>query len=157
MDLVNGIIPSRSPSVPRSISKRLTLTTTCTFTPREIHLFSLAFRALEIGLLQTPSLHPDLYATVIFTDKDTVEIKTDSEHLGNWVPIIIYSMHRIRSKRYSDAQFMAITLEELCHCFWAIRDEKAVQDKVMELLHLMLPNVQKSDVYNPNWTPDERK
>lgn len=155
MQLENAIATSPAPSVPERLKDRLVLSTTCAFTKHEYELFSIAFSALDKALQSSPSPSLGIHAWVIFTDTDTVSICDPPEDraLGRYLSIITYNLQRIRAAKYNDIQFLTVALEELCHCFWCIRDELAVEDKVLELMHLIFPALQKSDLYNLDWSP----
>lgn len=156
MIIKNGRPLPESLSIPASLSGRLYLAGTCDLYDREIRLFNQAFIAVEKALILHPSPDPGIYANVIFTDNDTISIQefANSNVFGRFLPLIIYNMHTIRRYDLSDAQFVAIALEELAHCLWAINDENAVNDKVMDIFRLIWPSVQKTDVYSPNSTEE---
>ena len=153
MDLVNAVV-TKCPRIPSPLSNRLIITTTCPLLPEEIQVFNNAFCALSLALSADKSVNPNMYINLVFTDSDTVSMSiSDGDEWGYYVPMAIYPVHRWRMKNMNHIGMLACALEELCHHFWSIRDELLVQDKVIELIQTIMPNVRKSDVYNPNWTP----
>ena len=147
MRLHNAISVLFAPAVPSVLKDRLYLATNCPFAPMEVQVFSLAFALIAEQLQSHPSPDPGIYVTAIFTDTDTLSFEIDPNDMGNFMPVIIYPLHKLRAQKYTDLQLLTIALEELCHCFWAIRDEIQVTDTVFDIVHDMYPSVRKKDLY----------
>lgn len=80
--------------------------------------------------------------TLIFTEDGNFTIKNHSSSWGGFAAsIIVYNMSFIRSLPHINYQF-AVFLEELCHHFWNITDERIVKHKVREIVQLRMPQIQ---------------
>jgi len=53
----------------------------------------------------------------------------------------------MRDKAYDDLTFLVIALEELCHCFYGLKDGEGVEEKVEEVLRFIYPGIQLPDSY----------
>ncbi len=152
MKLVNGLSGVSVPAVPASLKDRLFVATLCELSEQELFLFTQAFVVLDMELKKHPSPVPGWFTTVVFLNASRVSVELDEDQLGAYTTMIFIPMDKIRSRNASHLLISQIIFEELAHCFWFIRDEHLVQDKVLDLLRYIYPAVRKSDVYNPNWT-----
>lgn len=82
----------------------------------------------------------------IITDRDTIEVKSDSNERGLYMELCVFLVHRW--KKYNRVQIFTIILEELCHCIWRIEDEVEVKHKVVEVYKQMLPSITIDKLYN---------
>lgn len=154
--LLCNSIRTASPYIVESLKDRITLLSTCVLSEKEQIFFGKAFAALAAEIDKCPPPCNHAHVNIIFADNDFVNIQVETNEMGLYVPIIIYPLHKIRAANYTDLKFYAIIFEELAHCFWFIRDEYLVQDKVIDLLRHISPNVQKSDVYNMCWSLNDQ-
>lgn len=152
--LLDSAVTSPGPHIPERLKNRLFPITTCILRQGEISAFTLAFHALDLALASDPSVPSGLWANVLFVDRDSVTLNLDPGILGNHLPLVIYPLHRWRERELDSVHMMACALEELCHHFWSIRDETLVKDKVIELIQLVFPKIERSDIFVPNWSPD---
>lgn len=148
--------PSFLPSVPSRLSNQIYIATTCGLSFNEIQAFENVFRGLDALIAEDESVNPNMYISIICSDRDTVCITiNDPDALGRQLNLAILPIRRWRMRHLSQLQMETCIAEELCHYFWNIRDESLVRFQVLSLLQRIYPNVQLSDAYSPNWTPDD--
>ena len=144
------------PSVPKRLSNRVYVTTTCMLSFSEIQAFENVLRGLDALLSEDESVNPNMYISIICSDRDTVCITIDDpDALGRQLNLAILPIRRWRMRHLNQLQMDTCIAEELCHYFWNITDENLVRFQVLSLLQRIRPIVQLSDVYDPNWTPDD--
>lgn len=140
------------PPLPPSLQNRIYLLSTCDLSPAEILVFTQAFAVFSIVLESDASVNPNIWANVVIMDRDTISLTLDNPaDRGVHAPMILLPIHRWRAAKYNALGMYACIFEELCHHFWCIRDEIAVKKKVFSIIQIIYPNLQFSDLYNPNW------
>ena len=77
------------------------------------------------------TIKPELWAHVIFAGLPLLTFQMD-DVAGSFAPLIIYPVYAWRAKKLDAYGMIAAMVEELCHCFWSIRDENLVKDKDRE-------------------------
>lgn len=138
--------------IPESLlAGRVKIINVCKIEETELKAFNDALLALEIALNNDHEVAPGLFVMMIVTDKDTVDLTLDGqEQLGLYTSIAIIPIHRWRAHSIPYLKMLAISLEELCHCFWSIRDESIVKDKVVSVIQLIHPEVKRDDLFTEN-------
>ena len=148
MKLKHSILTS-VPAVPDTISPHLTMLSTCPLTPREYNLVNLSLSLIARYIASGNKIIDTIHANMVFFNKDELTILFDDENTyGNYTAFIMYPLYLWRSKNLSDLQILVCLLEEMCHCFWLIRDELAVKHKVVDVLKLLSPDISFSSVFS---------
>lgn len=84
---------------------------------------------------------------IFFTPDGNLEIINRSKaYWGVTFSLIIYSIDKFRQKG-NPIYYCTIFLEELCHHFWNIEDEKLVKHKVLEIMQNLKTDFVLSDIY----------
>lgn len=83
---------------------------------------------------------------MFFTERGKINLEMDTSPLGNYFWLI--TIHTEKVQNYEPVKILAIIVEELCHHFWSIRDERHVKYKVMEVLNQLYPKLEIDDIFN---------
>ena len=120
---------------PEKTKERVTLLTTCILNSTECQAVSLAFIAIDRAIFpgNIPAI-PDIHVNIIFYCEDEIVFEMDDLGFGFFGNMILLPVHRWRSERHCVERIAYTIIEELCHCFFNIRDEVAVKEKTVELL-----------------------
>ena len=130
------------PHVPRPLSTHIIQQSTCELKDEEKKGGNEAFHLFNLYIQNYP-IQKGSAAYVIYFDYQLNLIPEDNL-LGQFVPLVALPLHLIRQKEEYSADFvMLILLEELCHCFYQIRNEYLVKTKALSVLHI-------DDKYKPN-------
>lgn len=147
--LANGISTTYSADTnPLFDGETIQVGATCELTDAEIRAFDSAM-ALLYGGLQTDRMYPPVRRAIIYfigEDSFTLSLPNPLTY-GGYASIIIYPVSRWRAKCFSNNQMVVVMLEELCHCFYDIRDEYLVKEKVTALIRREFPNMTLNSLY----------
>lgn len=142
-------ISAIGPAVPASLKSRIQLVTTCTFTTREIVIFSNAFQVFAGYIAGNQDIKPEAHLTALFLDKDDFSLALEGQSdFGLSLSIVIYPLHRWRAVNIGNQCMYACIFEELCHYFFSISDEIAVKYKVAEIMRIIFPDFEVDSFYN---------
>lgn len=135
--------------VPQILVNQITQCTTCAFLPEEIQAIGWAYQALAIAAEKDPQFCKLIDAAIFFFDNDEVAITIEDAPSvrGHFLPTILIPLHRWRASQYGSKQILVIMLEELCHCFFLIRDELEVKKKVTEVFQYIRPGTNINELY----------
>lgn len=127
--------------IPNSMRNKISATTNCDLTKDEIVMFNTAIKALSEYI---DSKHIDLtdcyILNVFFTYDGSISLSEEDDSVcGFQCQFALYRMKKVRS--FNDNQMtLFIFLEELCHYFFRIYDEKIVKYKVEEIYKSIYPS-----------------
>lgn len=148
---LKNAIDTLFPHIPDNLLPHLTVHSTCTLTDREIQIIGLGLKLVgqyvETGNEIIQTIHTNM---VTYDTDELTTIHDDEETLGNNVSYILYPVHRWRKRNLGDLQILTCVIEEMCHCFWIIRDEVIVKYKVVEILKQLSPEIAFETVYTGN-------
>lgn len=83
--------------------------------------------------------------TCIFIGSDRFEISLDPEQIAICMKLAVYPLPRLVP--FIGKPFLyAILAEELCHLIWEISDEVIINDKVVDVLRNIFPNLTKESL-----------
>lgn len=71
----------------------------------------------------------------------------ESRNAGNYMPLIIYPLHKFRALHFPDFTILTVALEELCHCFFMENDEEKVKYIVLDVARCKYPELRLNDLY----------
>lgn len=131
LQLINARFPEKQPTIPESLKRRISIFYTCELTDTECDMFSRVLVGLERMLEQDTTIKPELWAHVVFAGLPLLAFQMD-DVAGSFAPLVIYPVYAWRAKKLDAYGMIAAMVEELCHCFWSIRDENLVKDKDRE-------------------------
>lgn len=134
MNLIGAVFPVAQPVIPESLKRRIDIYYTCELNEVEIDAFSKVLVGLQTMLSKDVTIQSELWAHVIFAGSPTLIFQLPSDAGGEFAPFIVYPVYIWRNRGYSKEQIMLAMVEELCHCFWSIRDETRVKSKVIEFM-----------------------
>lgn len=127
------LLSQYQPVVPNSLRKRIDFYYTCELTKTEASSLTRVLVGLEKMLANDSSIKPELWAHIVFLGDKNVHLEFE-DYGGEYSPFIWYKVYGWRELNYTPEQTMLVMTEELCHCFWSIRDEAIVKEKVKELM-----------------------
>lgn len=91
----------------------------------------------------------ELRPTNLFFSKDgSINLHMDENTLGNVISLI--SINATKTANYEPVKILTIIVEELCHYFFNIHDEKEVKYKVIEVLNIKYPLLEIEDIFDMN-------
>lgn len=140
MKLVDAKSFPKKINIPDIASNKVTVVTNCVLTEDEVVLFNASIKAVcEYIQRNNISLNDHFAFNVIFTEDGSFAFEEDGNGtLGNQFQLATYNISRLRSLNDSEMTLF-VFLEELCHYFFRISDEKAVKYKVEEIFKIFHP------------------
>ncbi|MBC5688235.1 hypothetical protein H8S37_04735 [Mediterraneibacter sp. NSJ-55] len=141
--VIKNQIQIPSVSVMPGFGSKINLSSNTTVTARECKLFEIALHMVcKLYQHEKRNLSEFPKMNILFTYDFTFEFQNNSAtNLGLYMNLIIYSMQNIRNNIITELNYLAIYIEELCHCVWHIDDELIVKNKVIEVFKLSGLNV----------------
>ena len=134
MVLNNVISCQYGPAVPQSLIGCLEFRTTCEIREEEAKLTTYCINCLAKQLQYDGiDVKELLRVTAIFSPDGGFALSMPQSVSGAQFCLIAYPIQRWRDANYDKEQIATCILEELCHHFWAIKDELAVKHKVVEI------------------------
>lgn len=140
MKLVDAKSFPKQINIPSIATNKVTVLTNCMLTEDEVTLFNASIKAV-CEYIQNSNISLDDYFAfnVIFTTDGSFAFKVEgSGSLGHQFQLAIYNMDRLRNLNDSE-MMLFVFLEELCHYFFRISDEKAVKYRVEEIFKIFHP------------------
>lgn len=137
MKLVGACFPAQQPIIPESLKHRIDIYYTCELTEVERDAFSKVLVGLEQMLKLDITIKPELWVHVIFVGSPNLVFTLDADAGGSFAPFIMYPVYMWRASQYTKEQIILCMVEELCHCFWSIRDENRVKQKDIQFMKAM--------------------
>ena len=129
MKLIDACFPEKQPMIPESLKRRIDIHYTCELTEVECDAFSRVLIGLERMLKRDVTIKSELWTHVLFAGSPLLIFALDGDSGGGFAPFAVYPVYKWRSSKYTKEQIILCMVEELCHCFWSIRDETRVKQK----------------------------
>lgn len=140
MKLIDFKSFSKPVNIPNIATNKVTVLTNCVLSEDEITMFNASIKAV-CEYIQKHNICLDEYFAfnVIFTNDGSFSFKQEGQNaIGCQFQLAVYNMNKIRS--FNDSQMtLFVFLEELCHYFFRISDEKAVKYRVEEVFKIFSP------------------
>ena len=140
MILVGAKTFSKQINIPDIAKNKVTVLTNCVLTDDEIILFNASIKAV-CEYIQNNNIYLDDYFSfnIIFTSNGSFAFEENNDKtLGYQFQLAIYNMDKIR--KFKDNEMMLfVFLEELCHYFFRISDEKDVKYRAEEIFKIFHP------------------
>lgn len=145
--LVNAKIGCKCPIIDSRLKNIVYFNSNCFIPEFIITQFEKCFTALADQLESENFFENENipYVTCIIIEHDMFSIQLEKDVLGSVMSFAVYPM--LRWDGLHEIHICACILEELCHFFWNIRDEKSVNYKVIEVLNRIYPNVKIDQIY----------
>ena len=125
---------------PRFFSDKLQVSSTCELDSQIVKAFNGVLLMLVDPMKEEGMNSPDFQALVYFIDADDFSIQLIEESTqGLYFPVVVYPVNRWRKINLSEHSIMVAMLEELVHCFFRIRDESLVKQKMLEVVQRYYP------------------
>lgn len=137
MKLIDACFPEKQPAIPESLKRRIDIHYTCELTEVECDAFSRVLIGLERMLKRDVTIKSELWTHVLFAGSPLLIFALDGDSGGGFAPFTVYPVYKWRSSKYTKEQIILCMVEELCHCFWSIRDETRVKQKVIEFMKIL--------------------
>lgn len=140
MQLVDAKSFPKRINIPTVAINKVTVLTNCLLTKDEVTMFNSSIKAV-CEYIQNANISLDDYFAfnVIFTEDGLFAFKNDiCNSLGQQFQLAIYDMNKLRNLKDNE-MMLFVFLEELCHYFFRISDEKAVKYKVEEIFKIFHP------------------
>jgi len=155
--LEGAIFDTPIPAIDERLKGKLILATT-TLIPEMIgKLMEQSFWAVAEQLQEEGKLKNISKVYCIITPDGDFTIKRAEKRLAYYISnIVVYPVRIWLNERYEDILVLTCIIEELCHCFWGIDDEVAVNYKVLEVMKRIKADVVMSDLYNLNWMEEHK-
>lgn len=145
------------PKIDERFNGKLILITTTPIPEKIGRLMEQSFWALAEQLQEEGRLKDIAKVYCIITPDGDFTIKCDGKRLAYYISnIVVYPIQIWTDKRYGDILVLTCIIEELCHCFWGIDDEVAVNYKVLEVMKRIKSDVVMSDLYNIKWMEEHK-
>ncbi|KML40622.1 hypothetical protein [Cytobacillus firmus] len=154
--LINAVT-SPGPSVPETLTGKLSFLANCPLTQEEANEFNLILNELANELEEDGITREDLTrVTAIFTRDNKFEIEDvgDDPALGLHFSLAVYAMDRIRDKRREVGQIasLMVYIEELVHHYWRLEDEVETKVKAARILsRIYNQEIQVTDLFPREW------
>ena len=131
MVLMHASTSRSAPQIPLALKTRLQFTTTCEISKEEAAYFTICINALWATLQEEKQPITETIVNCCIVDSDSIGFSfSGDDAIGMYFPLIIYPIHRWRNQHFTEIQWIACILEELCHHFYATFDEDIVKDHV---------------------------
>lgn len=145
------------PQIDERLNGKLILITT-TLIPENIgRLMEQSFGAVAEQLEHENKLKDISKVYCIITPNGDFTVKRDEKELAYYINnIAVYPIQIWQNELKGDTLVLTCIIEELCHCFWGIYDEVAVNYKVLEVIKRIKPDIEMSDLYNVNWMEEHK-
>lgn len=146
MNLVGAKSFPKQINIPTIAINKVTVLTNCILTETEVTLFNASIKAV-CEYIQNENISLDDYFSfnVVFTTDGSFAIQESSNNsLGRQFQLAIYDMEKLRNLKDSE-MMLFVFLEELCHYFFRISDERAVKYRVEEIFKIFHPTFDLSD------------
>lgn len=83
---------------------------------------------------------------VFFSELGNINLSMDDSTLGNVFQMIVIKSKKV--SQYEPIKILAIIVEELCHHFFQIHDERIVKYKVLEVIKQKYPSLEIEDIFD---------
>jgi len=146
---IEGSQEGIGPSIPSYLTDSLEVRATCAlseFEAKQISYgFSLVAKELEREKANVAKL---LRVTAVISIDGEFTVSTEKTTAGEQICFVVYGIQKWRDSKFNNDQIVTIVLEELCHHYWAIRDEIIVKHKVTEIFqHCVKPDITINQLY----------
>ena len=141
MNLVDAKAFPKKIDIPNIATNKVTVLTNCILTEDEVTMFNASIKAV-CEYIQNNNISLDDYFSfnVIFTADGSFSFKRHSSNsLGHQFQLAIYDMEKLRNLNDNE-MMLFVFIEELCHYFFRISDEKAVKYRVEEIFKIFHPS-----------------
>lgn len=140
MNLVDAKSFPKQIKIPSIATNKVTVLTNCILTEDEVTLFNASIKAVCEYIQKCNISLDDYFAfNVIFTTDGSFAFEEDSNgSLGHQFQLAIYDMEKLRNLKDNE-MMLFVFLEELCHYFFRISDEKVVKYRVEEIFKIFHP------------------
>ena len=140
MYLVNAKTFPKQIEIPNIVSNKITVLTNCTITEDEVIMFNASLKAVCEYIQKNNILLEDYFAfNVVFTEDGSFSFEErQNATLGNQFQLAVYNMAKLRNLKDNE-MMLFVFLEELCHYFFRIKDEKNVKYRVEEIFKIFYP------------------
>lgn len=141
------------------LKNKLSISSEVILTSEEKSLFLIALfyfeKYIELNSVDINSLKG---AFVLLVKDGNYSIVQNASNIGGYTgSVIVYIMDFLRNGNYTDDQFVAIILEELCHHFFNISDEIKVKYKVLDVMRLGNNKLSLTDIYRESEVAECRR
>ena len=120
--------------VPDSMKNRVTIAAPETLNCTCAEAMGIALNVIDKEIAAN-NMPLTVMVSIVIVQADTISLSFNSrEETGTYTPLILLPAHRWENFNYTLWRIVVCILEELCHCFFGIRDEVRVNYKVTELL-----------------------
>lgn len=146
MKLVDAKAFPKPIKIPPIATNKVTVLTNCILTEDEVTMFNASIKAVcEYIQNHNICLDEHFAFNVVFTNDGSFTFKQSSANtLGHQFQLAVYNMDKIRSFN-SSQMTLFVFLEELCHYFFRISDEKVVKYRVEEIFKIFSPSFDLDD------------
>lgn len=147
MKLVDNKAFPKQINIPSIATNKVTVLTNCILTEDEVTLFNASIKAVCEYIQNHNISLDDFFAfNVIFTADGSFSFEEDKNGVtGHQFQLATYNMGSLRNLNDID-MMLFVFIEELCHYFFRISDEKAVKFRAEEIFKIFHPAFDLNDL-----------